>query len=167
MNNSNEKLIKKCKYCQTEIDRKAKICPNCRKKQGIPKWVIFLGIILIIIILSNNDNIGNAYNGNANNGNSGNESNNEKQEKFTYTITSEYDSTFSHYIEGTVINNRGKDYSYVQIEFICYDKDGNNLGTAIDNVNNLLGHQTWKFKAMGMFTDDTADHCDFHEINGW
>ena len=149
MNNSNEKLIKKCKYCQTEIDRKAKICPNCRKKQGIPKWVIFLGIIL------------------SNNGNSENESSNEKQEKFTYTITSEYDSTFSHYIEGTVINNRDKDYSYVQIEFICYDKDGNNLGTAIDNINNLLGHQTWKFKAMVMFTDDTADHCDFHEISGW
>ena len=121
MNNSSEKLMKKCKYCQSEIDRKAKICPNCRKKQ----------------------------------------------EKFTYTITSEYDSTFSHYIEGTVINNRDKDYSYVQIEFICYDKDGNNLGTAIDNINNLLGHQTWKFKAMGMFTDDTANHCDFHEISGW
>lgn len=26
--------MKKCKYCQTEIDRKAKVCPNFRKKQG-------------------------------------------------------------------------------------------------------------------------------------
>ncbi len=25
---------KKCKYCQSEIDKKAKICPNCKKKQG-------------------------------------------------------------------------------------------------------------------------------------
>ena len=23
-----------CKHCQSEIPKKAKICPNCRKKQG-------------------------------------------------------------------------------------------------------------------------------------
>lgn len=36
-----------------------------------------------------------------------------------------------------------KKCKYCQIEFICYDKDNNNLGTAIDNTNNLLGYQTW------------------------
>ena len=60
-----------------------------------------------------------------------------------------------------------KKCKYCQIEFICYDKDGNNLGTAIDNTNNLLGYQTWQFKAMGLFTDSKTDHCDFHEITGW
>ena len=25
---------KVCKHCQTEIPKKAKVCPNCRKKQG-------------------------------------------------------------------------------------------------------------------------------------
>jgi len=60
-----------------------------------------------------------------------------------------------------------KKSKYCQIEFICYDKDNNNLGTAIDNTNNLLGNQTWKFKAMGLFTDSKTDHCDFHEITGW
>ena len=165
MDNSNGKPMKKCKYCQTEIDPKAKICPNCRKKQGMPKWAIFLIVIVVIGIFaasSGGSNSGNANNGNANNGGSS-----EKQEKFTYTVTNEYNNSFSHYIEGTVKNNRDKDYSYVQIEFICYDKDGNNLGTAIDNTNNLLGQQTWKFKAMGLFTDSTADHCDFHEVTGW
>ena len=29
-----EYFMKKCKYCQTEIDSKAKICPHCKKKQG-------------------------------------------------------------------------------------------------------------------------------------
>ena len=29
-----EKKTKVCKYCKSEIDAKAKICPNCRKKQG-------------------------------------------------------------------------------------------------------------------------------------
>ena len=46
-----------------------------------------------------------------------------------------------------------KKCKYCQIEFICYDKDNNNLGTAIDNTNNLLENQTWNFKAMGLFTD--------------
>ncbi len=42
--------MKKCKYCQTEIDEKAKVCPNCHKKQKhIVRWVL-LGIIVIAII---------------------------------------------------------------------------------------------------------------------
>jgi len=43
--------MKKCKYCQSEIDKKAKVCPNCKKKQGphIIRWVI-LGIIAISIV---------------------------------------------------------------------------------------------------------------------
>ncbi len=43
--------MKKCKYCQSEIDSKAKICPYCKKKQGpkIVKWII-IGIIVIGII---------------------------------------------------------------------------------------------------------------------
>ena len=33
--------MKKCKYCQTEIDKKAKVCPNCKKKQShIFRWIL-------------------------------------------------------------------------------------------------------------------------------
>ena len=149
--------MKKCKYCQSEIDAKAKACPICKKKLGMPKWLVILIVLLVI-------GIGVAVGGNSNDSANGGT---EKKERFTYVISSEYDNSFSHYIEGTVTNNKDKDYSYVQIEFICYDKDGNNLGTAIDNTNNLLGNQTWKFKAMGLFTDSKTDHCDFHEITGW
>lgn len=49
--------MKKCKYCQSEIDDKAKICPNCRKKQG-GKGIIVVAVIFIIILamsLGNND----------------------------------------------------------------------------------------------------------------
>jgi len=48
--------MKKCKYCKSEIDKKAKVCPNCTKKQGIPKWIVIIGIICIIAILANAGN---------------------------------------------------------------------------------------------------------------
>ncbi len=43
--------MKKCKYCQTEIDNKAKICPNCKKKLGpsIIRWIL-LGVLILIIV---------------------------------------------------------------------------------------------------------------------
>ena len=41
--------IKKCKYCQSDIPKKAKVCPVCKKKQ---KKNIVLIIILIFVILS-------------------------------------------------------------------------------------------------------------------
>lgn len=154
--------MKKCKYCQSEIDIKAKICPNCKKKQGKSKLLIALIIIILIMIIvsisSGSDE-------------SSKENNEDKvTEKFSYEITSQYadEYGFSYYIEGSVKNNKDKDYSYVQIEFICYDAEGNNLGTAIDNTNNLLGNETWKFKAMSMFSDTKIiDHCDYHEITSW
>ena len=150
--------MKKCKFCKSEIDNNAKICPVCKKKQGKSKLLIILIIIIVIGIIATAVGSGEYDNVDTDN-----------QEKFSYTVTSSSpdDANFAYYIEGVVTNNLDKDYSYVQIEFICYDKEGNNLGTAIANTNNLLGKQTWKYKAMGMFTNQTVDHCDFKEVTGW
>lgn len=39
-----------CKHCRTEIDSKAKVCPNCKRKQGgIVKYIV-IGIIALIVI---------------------------------------------------------------------------------------------------------------------
>ncbi len=41
---------KKCKHCQSDIPKKAKVCPNCRKKQGgILKWILIIIIALALI----------------------------------------------------------------------------------------------------------------------
>ena len=41
---------KLCKHCKTEIPAAAKVCPNCRKKQGgIFKWIIIAVIAFIVI----------------------------------------------------------------------------------------------------------------------
>ena len=41
-------MSKICKKCKSEIDNGAKICPNCRKKQGMPVWLIILIVFLFI-----------------------------------------------------------------------------------------------------------------------
>ena len=43
----------KCKYCQSEIDARAKVCPHCRRKQSNDGMIIFLvllGSFLFLII---------------------------------------------------------------------------------------------------------------------
>lgn len=40
------KETKICKHCQSEIPAKAKVCPNCRKKQG---GMGCLGVILLVV----------------------------------------------------------------------------------------------------------------------
>lgn len=46
-----ENETKKCKYCQSDIPKKAKICPNCQKKQKGKGKIILLAVILIIVII--------------------------------------------------------------------------------------------------------------------
>ena len=43
---------KLCKYCKSEMPASAKVCPNCRKKQGIKIWQILLIIVAIIVAFS-------------------------------------------------------------------------------------------------------------------
>lgn len=80
----NSKETKVCKHCQTEIPKKAKVCPQCRKKQGgIGKWFIILGVVLFLIGF-----LGSLGEDNSNIGNNQNQSNNSEKEteiEITYT----------------------------------------------------------------------------------
>lgn len=41
---------KVCKYCRTEIDAKAKICPNCKKKQSSAGCLFAILIALVVLV---------------------------------------------------------------------------------------------------------------------
>lgn len=154
--------MKKCKYCQEEINGKAKVCPKCGQKQKSKKWLIILGVVVLIGII-----IG---------GSSGSETEEKTgttttKEKFTLLegyngYVGEYD--FGYYIEGYIQNNTDKEYSYVQVEFNLYDKDGALIDTALDNINNLEANGKWKFKATSL-VDDPSKVASYKlkEITGW
>ena len=47
-----EGATKKCKHCQSDIAVNAKICPNCRKKQGMALWLkIGIGVVVLFLLV--------------------------------------------------------------------------------------------------------------------
>jgi hypothetical protein len=71
---------------------------------------------------------------------------------------------FGTTITGTVRNNCGKDFSYVEVTFKLFDRAGNVVGTALANQTNLKAGETWKFKAFGT---PAAHHDRFDEIRAY
>lgn len=78
------------------------------------------------------------------------------------------DSGFTPKATGILKNNTDKDKSYIQIQFAVKDADGNKLGTAIDNINNLKAGETWKFEATSFSTDEgQIIDLDDYEVTGF
>lgn len=77
------------------------------------------------------------------------------EEKVAYEITDLKvdESGFAPKATGILKNNTDTDKSYIQITFAVKDKDGNKLGTAMANINNLKAGETWKFEAISLNTD--------------
>lgn len=45
-----ENETKLCKHCKSEMTKGAKVCPNCRKKQGgIGKWIVIAVVVIVLI----------------------------------------------------------------------------------------------------------------------
>lgn len=77
-----------------------------------------------------------------------------------------YDSSgFAYYVYGTLTNNK-KDVDYIQILIPVYDKNGNKLGDAMANCNNLKKGETWRFKAMAL-EDGIAKFGKDVEVTGF
>lgn len=161
--------IIKCRTCGIDIASSAKTCPGCGAKNKKPiytKWWVWAIAIVVI---------GAAIGGGEEASSGGTSANgttqvkaNEKKEKFEIVgdVTEESDQ-FATYISGVVKNNSGKDCSYAQIQFTLYDKDGNQIGTALDNINNLEKDGTWKFKAMGIGENGEVASYKLAEITGF
>jgi hypothetical protein len=68
-------------------------------------------------------------------------------------------------IRGKVENPSGKAYTYAQVSFSLFDKAGNQVGTAMANINNLLPKGSWSFEA-GVL-QDTAVKARFAGITAF
>lgn len=175
--------LKKCSECGAEISSKAESCPHCGAKQKGNKpfykrpWFIILAVLVIFSGVNSTSKTRNASTSRSTETSvvSSSVSTSSQTEKATPTatpaaseakkdfelkgeVTVEKD-TFATYFSGVVVNNKNRDLAYAQITFNLYDADGNLVGTALDNVNNLKAGGSWKFKAMAL--------CDNEEISSW
>lgn len=97
----------------------------------------------------------------------------EKTSKLEVTGTSlsvEYNEYlgYSATITGVAKNTTNKNYSYASVEFSVYDANGNNLGTAIANINNLSSGDTWRFEAnLFSFPSSRPTSYKLVEITAW
>ena len=142
------KLVR-CKACGNEVAKGVKKCPNCGKdnRSFVARHKVLSAIAILVVL----GGVGGAMS----EGGAVEEVNEiiEKEvkvDKYQVEITSGYNDGYALYIEGTVTNNSGRDLSYVQILIPTYDADGNKVGDAMDNINNLKDGETWKFKAMDL-----------------
>jgi len=73
----------------------------------------------------------------------------------------------TRYISGIVRNNSDHSYGYVQITVPLYDADGNQVGSALDNINDLNPGGTWKFKAIVLEEGKLTFRQSEIEVSGW
>lgn len=100
-NRTNE--TKFCKHCKSEIPAKAKVCPNCRKKQGGKiKWILIIVAIIIILALATNGSDDEPKKVGDSSPTTGQKPSNSESKKFTKGETAEYKNvqvTLTDYFE--------------------------------------------------------------------
>lgn len=156
--------MKKCKHCQSEIDDKARVCPNCGKKQGKPILLIIIIVIIIIAVIATLGGGGETENEPSQTGTIEKKENLVLEDGYSGSLD-EYGALY--YIDGYVKNNSDKDYEYVQIEFTAYDSEGNTLGSCYDNTSSLEADGRWKFKASCVDETDKIASYKLKEITGY
>lgn len=109
---------------------------NPKNKKGI--WIAIVGIVIIVSIIV----VASVFAG-------GSGSSNEKLAVSGTSMSVEYNEYlgYSAKITGVAKNVTSRNFSYASVEFSVYDANGNNLGTALANINNLSSGDTWRFEA--------------------
>ena len=74
---------------------------------------------------------------------------------------------YSCKISGVYTNKADKDLSYVQVSYNLFDADGNQIGTALANTNNLADGGTWKFEAFGSAAVDEVASYKIGDVTGF
>lgn len=69
------------------------------------------------------------------------------------------------YVVGTVKNNTGLKFKFVQVEIDLYDQFGTLLGTVLAKTDNLEPNGSWKFKSL--ITDETTEKFKIRDVHGF
>lgn len=75
---------------------------------------------------------------------------------------------YSVEIRGKLKNKSSREFSYVSVTFAIYDGNGNQIDTAMTNMNYLQAGNIWSFKASTFgWTDVEPKSCKLVEVTAW
>ena len=162
-----------CKACGEKVAKGVKRCPNCGKdnRSFVARHKVLSGIAILLVL----GGVGGAMSSGEDDKVTKTEVVEEenkvvekevKVDKYQVEITNSYNDGFALYIEGIVTNNSGRDLTYMQILIPTYDADGNKVGDAMANINNLKDGETWKFNAIDLSGGVSYD-AENHEIDAF
>lgn len=140
-----------------------------------PIGKIVLGIIVVLVIVGAVDSMGgnstdSSASDSAKPAETTRQAEEQKEPQEPYTIADEAEDTsnqFTYKITGTLTNNTDKEKSYIQIEYVLYDADGNQVGTALANTNHLKAGGSWKFEALGTVSPDQVASWERSDVSGF
>ena len=92
------------------------------------------------------------------------------EEQEPYTIAEEAEDRSNQYdfkITGVLTNNTDAEKSYISVEYVLYDADGNQIGTALANTSNLKAGGTWKYEASSLTDPSKVASWERADITGF
>ena len=174
-----------CPTCGQPMAANAKVCPSCGAKNKKPfykKWWFWVIVVVVILGIAgggaSSDSAGTAAPANASGSGTADAPASAAAPTAEPTATPAPDlmlqgevtesvDMVAAYFEGVIVNNKDRDLSYAQVTFNLYDADGNQLGTAVDNITDFKAGGTWKFKAIALCDKDEIASWELSEITGY
>ena len=100
----------------------------------------------------------------------GDDSADSAEQEADYSISDEELDASNEYaavITGTLTNNTDEEKSYIQVEYVIYDAEGAQIGTALANTNNLKAGGTWKYEAYSTVSPNEVDSWELADVTGF
>lgn len=148
-----------------------------RKKKPIGKIIIGILVVVVVIALFAGANGSKEYSADSANSTTGTQmssadssASSSEADEAKYVVTDEVLDTsnpYYAYVNGTLTNNSGHDLNYIQVEYVLYDSDGAQIGTALANTNNLKSDGVWKFEAISTEGPDSVASFELADVTAW
>ncbi len=135
-----------------------------------PIGKIVLIVVVVLIAIGAIGSMGGKGSSSSSDSGSTSEQKAEQEEQEPYTVADEAEdrsNQFDFKITGTLTNNTDSKKSYIQVEYVLYDADGNQIGTALANTNNLKAGGTWKYEASSLVDPSEVASWEREDVSGF